>query len=291
MAAAGRGRGRKRDQAPDDLGRRATTQLSEASAALLTGKLRDELDDPLTPTHTQKGTKRYHYYVSHRSLTGKGQGRNDGWRLPAGELDKLVLSGIVAHLQQLCQAHRLLARPDAETATRLGRQLTALSDALTAHKAPVLRTVLTSGRLSRNSLCLILDAEGLAEALQITPKDLAADALHVELPLSLTRRGVGLRLVSGAATGAPDPKMVAALARAHRWTNELRRGVSLAELAQREQRSEALLRTRCALAFLSPSIQAAILEGRYPAGLTLERLIRTPIPHGWDAQARIFGFI
>ncbi|MFC0339165.1 recombinase family protein [Paracoccus niistensis] len=291
MAAAGRGRGQKRNQAPDDLGRRATTQLSQASPALLTGKLRDELDDPLTPTHTQKGRKRYHYYVSHRCLTSRGQGRNDGWRLPARELDKLVLSGIASHLQQLGQAHRLLARPEAETATRLGCQLTALIDALTAYKAPVLRTVLTSGRLSNQSLRLTLDAEGLAALLQIAPEDLAAGALHVELPLSFTRRGVGLRLVSGAATAAPDPKMVSALARAHRWTTELRRGMSLAELARREQRSEALLRTRCALAFLSPSIQAAILEGRHPAGLTLERLIRTPIPHDWNAQARIFGFI
>jgi hypothetical protein len=42
-----------------------------------------------------------------------------------------------------------------------------------------------------------------------------------------------------------------------------------------------------------PVIELAHLseaEGRQPADLTLERIIRKPVPLDWDAQARLYGF-
>jgi hypothetical protein len=45
------------------------------------------------------------------------------------------------------------------------------------------------------------------------------------------------------------------------------------------------------LAFLAPDIQQAILEGRQPPSLTLERLSRKQIPTAWDEQRREFGFL
>jgi hypothetical protein len=48
--------------------------------------------------------------------------------------------------------------------------------------------------------------------------------------------------------------------------------------------------TRAQLAYLAPAIQGAILEGRQRADLTLERIIRKPVPLDWDLQARLYGF-
>ncbi len=50
------------------------------------------------------------------------------------------------------------------------------------------------------------------------------------------------------------------------------------------------IRTRAQLAFLSPTIQRAILAGHQPPDLTLERIIRKPVPLNWDAQARLYWF-
>ncbi|MBP6546844.1 MAG: hypothetical protein KA220_09015, partial [Phenylobacterium sp.] len=44
------------------------------------------------------------------------------------------------------------------------------------------------------------------------------------------------------------------------------------------------------LAFLAPDIQAAILEGRQPQGLTLHSLLKGDIPPGWEDQRQRFGF-
>jgi site-specific DNA recombinase len=43
-------------------------------------------------------------------------------------------------------------------------------------------------------------------------------------------------------------------------------------------------RNLCALAFLAPDIQAAILRGRQPSGLNLKHLLTMAIPFDWAAQ-------
>ena len=78
--------------------------------------------------------------------------------------------------------------------------------------------------------------------------------------------------------------------RAHIWTADLRRGKSLSDIAAATSHSESYVRTRAQLAFLAPKIQKAILVGSQPPELTLEKIIRKPIPLDWDMQARIYGF-
>lgn len=42
------------------------------------------------------------------------------------------------------------------------------------------------------------------------------------------------------------------------------------------------------LAFLAPALKRQILEGRQPGGLTLQRLMTTPIPLAWSAQQALY---
>ena len=84
--------------------------------------------------------------------------------------------------------------------------------------------------------------------------------------------------------------MLSALAGAHAWTTALRMGKPLNELAAKTSHSDSYIRTRALLAFLSPAIQKAVLIGRQPPELTLQKIIRKPIPLDWDVQARIYGF-
>lgn len=45
------------------------------------------------------------------------------------------------------------------------------------------------------------------------------------------------------------------------------------------------------LAFLAPDITEAILDGRQPLDLSLDRLLETmPLPLAWDAQRKVLGF-
>lgn len=92
-----------------------------------------------------------------------------------------------------------------------------------------------------------------------------------------------------AVTLHPDPKLLAPLARAHRWLKAIRSGRDIAGLAKADGISEGCLRVHLQLALLAPAIQQAILDGTQPEGLTLHRLSRPEMPADWQAQSRRAG--
>ena len=51
----------------------------------------DETGERLTPTHAVKKGARYRYYVSTSLITGAGRKRPSGRRIPAGDLEGLVI--------------------------------------------------------------------------------------------------------------------------------------------------------------------------------------------------------
>ena len=77
--------------------------------------------------------------------------------------------------------------------------------------------------------------------------------------------------------------------RAHRWDNRLRKGESLSHIAQAENCSDSLARSRVALAFLAPDFQRAILDGTASPHLTTNLIVRTTLPHDWQEQAKALG--
>ena len=135
-----------------------------------------------------------------------------------------------------------------------------------------------------------LDRHVIASALEVEADDLAAEMLSIAAPFQIRRRGVETRIIAGEREPAPDQTLIQALAKAHRWMSDLKRGKPLSEIARLDGHSGSFIRLRAQLAFLSPRIQAAILDGAQPPGLSLEKIIRTGAPLDWSEQERIFGF-
>ncbi|MGE0658040.1 MAG: hypothetical protein AB7O63_00975 [Reyranellaceae bacterium] len=120
--------------------------------------------------------------------------------------------------------------------------------------------------------------------------------LTVRVPLTLRKRGGRKQVVSpeGASWGAPRPRvdntMVKAIARAHRWKRLLESGrfASVTELAEAEKINQSYLCRVLRLTLLAPDIVEAILDGRQPAGLQMDELLK-PMSLDWDAQRVAFG--
>ena len=68
--------------------------LAEAPS-LLAGLIVDADGNPMTSTHATKRAKRYRYYVSASLLAGESQSQK-GMRVPAGDIEGLVLDGLRA---------------------------------------------------------------------------------------------------------------------------------------------------------------------------------------------------
>ena len=84
--------------------------------------------------------------------------------------------------------------------------------------------------------------------------------------------------------------MLIAIAKARGWIDDIGLGRvgSFAEIAEREVQGERHIRLLAPLAFLSPRIIAAIVDGTAPADLTVTGLAKA-LPYSWCEQERDFG--
>ena len=70
-----------------------------ANKSLLTGLLYDPKGNRFTPSHAAKGARRYRYYVSQAVIKKPGRGAEGPTRLPADELEELVIAQVRLFLQ------------------------------------------------------------------------------------------------------------------------------------------------------------------------------------------------
>ena len=283
-----------RTQAPE---RRAGQ--GRASASFLKGKLFDETGDRLTPSHAVKGGRRYRYYVSQSLLTGTASDAPKGWRLPAPEIERIVIAEVarlLGHRSAIAGALKETGVPATHipAALEAGR---ALLERLKSDAQPdeILASVLHRVELRETSVCLTLCLMPLLSTKADYSHPAPAPSLSRELPMRLRRRGVEMRLVIdsfGSSASRLDPVLLKAVARAFRWFQALatRQATSVAELAAREGVNERYIRSLMHLAFLAPEAVEAIAQGNQPAELTTKALLtRIDLPLEWQSQMQALG--
>ena len=100
--------------------------------------------------------------------------------------------------------------------------------------------------------------------------------------------GAAQRPLRAMRTKARD-SFIRALRDARRWLDELLidPAQTIESLAKRENKSERSIRMTVSLAFVSPVLAKAALEGRLPRGFSVKRL--TDLPMLWSEQWRAVG--
>jgi hypothetical protein len=84
-------------------------------------------------------------------------------------------------------------------------------------------------------------------------------------------------------------KLVAAIARGRRWLDEIVTGVvtSVEQIAHREQCTPRQVNMIISLAFLSPALVSAAVEGRLPHGVGIAGMRDAPVT--WSLQHKMLG--
>lgn len=149
--------------------------------------------------------------------------------------------------------------------------------------------MIASGSLASGSIHLRLDPAIVSTALGVREDRLADRLLQISCPFTLRRRGVETRIIAGETIPSPDQVLQRTLAKSHVWARELRPGTSLIDIARMTGHSTPYLRMRIPLEFLAPRVQAAILDGRQPADLSVAQIVREDLSMDWGEQARLFG--
>lgn len=279
----------------------------------------------MTPSHASKGmgtgkgsakTQRYRYYVTRPDLA-KDQ---PAYRISAHDIERIVISRLAAYLAVPANianfscsdidAHGLqqaLAKADMAAAT--------LRSGSTQAKHQIITQILAQAVLHEDRVELALSHNGLADILGIALNP-QSEPIILSVAANRLRHGRQIRLViegeaqipktatGRAAPSAPlasrrspspqhqrDTKLVALLTEAYA-ARKLVLGypdTPLADLAKRHGKCRKHLAQLVEMACLAPDIVTAILAGKQPSSLTLQRLKAEALPLSWAEQRAQYG--
>lgn len=232
------------------------------SPSLLTGLIEDGDGRPMTPVFTTKAGRQHRYYVTRLK---PGEDRKAAWRVPAGDLDRAVVSCVETTLSQ--------------RAAGLGCPLEDPLE-LDTSTIPEQRRVLLA-----NDVGVQLTSSEIIVRIGGAPDD------QIIVPANLARRGNELKLVLGSNDQAPDDVDPVLLKLVTHAMLAQQGALSGAEDPIVSNYSKRHLWQLLRVSWLAPDIIVAITEGRQPPTLTGRRLLRAAdVPLSWDEQRRYFGF-
>ena len=272
---------------------------------ILNGLLFDESGDRLSPSHASKNGKRYRYYISHRLMQTHRRDK-DGWRLPAKQIEAIIVSEIVKHLQdatailgQLGISDRTAHQIDtiAVSGQKLASELEGADQAL-CQKA--LAHLIDKITIKPDEINIQTSAKGLAAALggiKIDWETTESQPVILCIPVVFRRRGVENKIIlnkQSGTTGEVDGNLVTLISQAFSYMDQLTSGKaeSISDLAKATQSDPTTISRLLPLAYLAPDIVEAILTGQQPVDLTATSLSRASnLPTHWADQRSRLGFV
>jgi hypothetical protein len=232
----------------------------------------------MSPSHTNKGGARYRYYVSQAVLQKKPRAIGSIGRVPAAEIEALIVGAIRQHLP--------VSGDDPQSVPDNEREL------IEHH---VERVTLTPKHINLQ-LRLIAEAPSKMGSQEHASDDTAGEdmsrlttvAIPWTSPVPAGLKGI-IHVPAHNTPMKPSRReaLLSAIARARNWLNDLAHGraASFAVIARRERMVERHVRLLAPLAFVSPRIVSALLDGTAPADLTVTTLARA-LPWSWAEQER-----
>ena len=254
----------------------------KGSPAILTGRIFDDRGNRMSPSHSNKLGVRYRYYVSHAILQQRKAEAGSVTRLPAAEIETLVLDSVRIHCTSMGQTEDPTAITDRDLIERHVHSVTVKPQALEV------RLVLAS------DTSVPTEEPNLNDP---TTDQLPTTATIITLPWTAPSFAAVKGIVH-APSAKPELKpesrdaLLIAIAKARGWINDIQLGriASFAEIAKREGQGERHIRLLAPLAFVSPRIIAAIVDGSAPADLTVTGLARA-LPYSWAEQEQAIGLL
>lgn len=258
----------------------------------------------MTPTHANKRGKRYRYYISTSLLEGNRPAAQGGMRIPAGEIEGLVMDHLRTFLSSRARVSDAIAplELDARSLDLVLRRATELAQRWLmlppVELTEFVKAVVQQVALAKDRIILRINHGMLAERLGASRalewRD--GDSIALSFAASLRRVGQGKRLVveSGARLEI-RAGLVCLLQEAFSVRTAFLAGSddNIAAMTQRlgiggKGRITALVR----LSYLAPDIVRDCLEGRQPIDLSPTRLLQLgkDLPFDWVEQRTYLGF-
>jgi site-specific DNA recombinase len=248
--------------------------IRNASDHLLTGLLFDDVGHRMVPTHATKAGVRYRYYVSLPHLRGESKTASVGSvsRVPASDIENIIIKSLNEHLiaHKEKPAFGLIHVRDGKAALEQIARIDVYEDRL-AVRMKSADAEEPSDPADDHLLSIPWQKPPSRRPRQILiPHDIPKNEIR---PTRIERRA----------------RLVSAIARGRRWLDEIVSGsvTDVQQIASRQKCSVRQVNLTISLAFLSPDLVRAAVEGRLPRGVGVERL--SDAPADWRGQFEALG--
>jgi site-specific DNA recombinase len=288
------------------------TGINAKSPSVLGGFVFDATGERLTPSYAVKKGTRYRYYVSASLIRGARRRHSPGWRIPAGDLESLVINRLRAFLTEPAAILDVLD-DESHTGSRqselieCGRRIAEDIGALAPDKIKAtLTTLLCRVAVNVDRIEIKISQRRLAQMLAGQSSDLTTqdqsqereshEIVTLTVPARLKRVGREMRMLVKSADDqtTADPSLLRIIARAHGIQERLSQntGLTVHDIAREERVSAAYIYTLLRLPWLAPDITTAIVNGRQPQQLNAKTLMAeaSRLPAHWAEQRTLLGF-
>ena len=253
---------------------------SRGPSAYLVGKVYDETGDRLTPSKSKKSSGRViRYYYSNRLISGGVD--PTGWRLRADMLEQLLSDIVRTRLTEALTQFRLAPQIKPHALNTAKEHLGQLDTKGTLD-------LITRVDLSETKASIQLDVDKVAALIQVDPNKLDLEYLRIEEPVTLRKRTNGTKLTWVGYKGEPNHALIRAIVTAQAWVEEIKAGRSVSDILHAQNILEGRIWKRIRLAFLSPKILRAIVDGTTNRDLTIKMLTQHDLPLDWSEQEALF---
>ncbi len=293
---------------PQDLWERVQFRLSDNGPrlkriantrhpSLLVAMVFDGFDRRMSPSHANKGSKRYRYYITHADAGIDAA--NPAWRVSAHDLERIVIDRLRAFLTEGSAVHAAVADHVTETRDAHAAIVAAADAALdlgksaSRERAALLDRYIERIRLRADSVDIEVRRASL---LPDTADSSAVDGVVLlRAPTARVRRGHEVRLIIPSTrteqTIERDPELVGVIVEAHAARDMMlgSPNQSIDQIATGQGRCRTHLSQMIKLSYLAPDIVKMVLEGRQPPLLNRRRLMAVDLPLRWAEQRALLG--
>ena len=247
-----------------------------SNPSLLSGLITDPDGRPMTPTHACKGSKRFRYYVTRLE---PGDDKNLAWRLPSGEIERLVIDA--------------LAKAIADTAPAAG-EANIIQDQMGAN-SEIANRLQNTAVYEKRKILLDQKVRVQVQKVRVIISFQTADeskSTEVCIDAKLAKQGSELKFTIPPTNvnikPAPNATLQKLVAQAFAAQDLLLTGKPNSALSDYSPR---YLGQLVRISWLAPDIIGSIMDGTQPVDLTGRKLTRAnAIPLDWPSQRKMFGF-
>jgi len=264
------------------------TKARQQSDSLMMGRIFDERGNRMTPTYAVKKGVRYRYYISAALIQGQSDKAAKLNRVPAAEIEKLIISAVRKHFRE--KPHNVIG---AERPTSLNDK-----ELISTHIARV------DVKRDHLAIQLAVKSELQSGAQDKRPSDEFDERSHpnaniLVVPWKKTLSKQPRELIPPAPTSSrqdPRPiraetraKLITAIAKGRQWFDALVAGTitNVEQIAVAENCTVRQVNMTISLAFLAPALVQAAVDGRLPRGIGIANLRDAPAE--WSLQHAMLG--